>query len=281
MQSQDGVVIAMCRTSWSAAIGAIGVLLVGSLALAQERLINPVEQPPVVGFDIGNLHPEAKLGEKDDSKKLEREIRDLEAQEQMALWAERMFWATVVSIITSGLGILLVWRTLVWTNRGVEQNRRSNDLTEAHQRPWVYFDVELTGAPSLKLGMDMIVLPVNINIKNEGSHPAIDVDICWDVFETDGFDFEVEYKRIISESNQGKTHFDEPVFNSSVISRGYGAKIDRRGSTGWMAAVCTIFYKSPDRKSTFHTCIFYNVSMIEQGGDGDAITKIFNQSRII
>jgi len=45
-------------------------------------------------------------------RQLDHEQRDLYAQEAMALWAERMFWATLASVGLTAVGIWLIGRTL-------------------------------------------------------------------------------------------------------------------------------------------------------------------------
>lgn len=45
---------------------------------------------------------------------------DLEAQESMALWAKWMFIAAAITTLITGLGILLIWRTLIHTRRAAK-----------------------------------------------------------------------------------------------------------------------------------------------------------------
>jgi hypothetical protein len=66
----------------------------------------------------------------------EREIRDLEAQENSAYWAESMFWATVAALILSFIGIGLVYTTF-------HETRRSNVLSKAHQRARMEIKLEV------------------------------------------------------------------------------------------------------------------------------------------
>lgn len=47
-----------------------------------------------------------------------RELADLHAQQDMAFWAKAMFWAAVVSLFLTAIGIWLIWRTLVHRGRG-------------------------------------------------------------------------------------------------------------------------------------------------------------------
>lgn len=49
-----------------------------------------------------------------------RAERDLQAQEDMAKWAERLLWATVASLLLTVAGITLIWRTLVHTKRAAD-----------------------------------------------------------------------------------------------------------------------------------------------------------------
>ena len=53
----------------------------------------------------------------------DEEIRDLKAQEGMALWAKAMFWATVAAVILTFAGIVLIWRTLIHTRHAAEAAR--------------------------------------------------------------------------------------------------------------------------------------------------------------
>lgn len=45
----------------------------------------------------------------------DREIRDLEAQTNMAYWAKLMFWAALVTVILTAIGVILIRRTLHYT----------------------------------------------------------------------------------------------------------------------------------------------------------------------
>ncbi|WP_439476392.1 hypothetical protein [Brevundimonas sp.] len=56
----------------------------------------------------------------DADAKTAREQRDLEAQEAMALWSARMFWATAASVLLSGVGVVLIFLTFRESRRGAE-----------------------------------------------------------------------------------------------------------------------------------------------------------------
>ena len=53
----------------------------------------------------------------------DEEIRDLEAQEGMAFWAETMFWATIAAVLLTFAGIVLIGRTLIHTRHAAEAAR--------------------------------------------------------------------------------------------------------------------------------------------------------------
>lgn len=61
----------------------------------------------------------------------DEEIRDLEAQEGMALWAKAMFWATIAAVVLTFAGIVLIWRTLHHTRRAA--NHTEGMLGEAKE----------------------------------------------------------------------------------------------------------------------------------------------------
>lgn len=59
----------------------------------------------------------------------DRAKRDLDAQEDMAGWAEAMFWASVVGLIVTGAGVLLVWRTLIATREAAHYAKIAAEAT--------------------------------------------------------------------------------------------------------------------------------------------------------
>lgn len=57
----------------------------------------------------------AEEDEIDRKRQEDRDNRDLDAQESMALWAMAMFWATVSTVLLTGVGVVLIYRTLLYT----------------------------------------------------------------------------------------------------------------------------------------------------------------------
>ena len=62
---------------------------------------------------IRDLITQERAAQSQDPK--DEEIRDLEAQEGMALWAKLMFWATVAAVVLTFAGIVLIRYTLKYT----------------------------------------------------------------------------------------------------------------------------------------------------------------------
>jgi hypothetical protein len=61
----------------------------------------------------------------------QREISDLQAQQQMAWWTLWIFVATATAVVLTGIGVLLIWRTLYHTRRAADFTKGM--LTEAEK----------------------------------------------------------------------------------------------------------------------------------------------------
>jgi hypothetical protein len=94
----------------------------------------------------------------------EREIRDLQAQENSAYWAEMMFWATVSALVLSFVGIGLVWTTF-------RETRKANDIAKNAQRPYLYID-KIRPAELSKFTKHLV-----LDIKNFGATPATQIKV--------------------------------------------------------------------------------------------------------
>ena len=87
----------------------------------------------------------------------EREIRDLDAQENSAYWAGAMFWATAVAVILSVIGVGLVYITFRAT-------RKSNEIAHDHQRARLLPSAELTRVNHLSDNMQVVLRCENIGL---------------------------------------------------------------------------------------------------------------------
>lgn len=111
-----------------------------------------------------------------------RAEQDLDAQVEMADWAEGMLWATsvlgTISILVTGIGLFFVWRTLETnrdaTNAAVEANRIAQELFAAENRPWIRFakPVEVGNYWDSNSGSH---ISVTASLQNTGKTTAVDV----------------------------------------------------------------------------------------------------------
>lgn len=69
--------------------------------------------------------------EANDQRQHDREEADLKAQQDMAIWAERMFWATFAAVVVSLLGLALIGRTLHHTRRAADYAKDMVDEAKA------------------------------------------------------------------------------------------------------------------------------------------------------
>ncbi len=119
--------------------------------------------------------------------KEEREQSDLNAQWEMAYWAEKMFWATVIQAFFAAIGIGFIWRTLHWTKKAVKEAsaatgvaRDAVNITKdtAHSELRAY-----VGVPKAEIAFpngrpDEQWLPtIKLEIRNSGQTPARNVQI--------------------------------------------------------------------------------------------------------
>jgi len=119
----------------------------------------------------------AKPDEGKDKGEEQREKDDLEAQQEMALWAKRMFVAAVASILLSVVGIILIWTTFKATRDG---NKIAKEAMIAQTRPWVRFGMMeflSTWQPTGELDYS-----VRCKLENCGQSPALNVQASGEIF---------------------------------------------------------------------------------------------------
>lgn len=108
-----------------------------------------------------------------DEERNNREIRDLQAQEKSAYWAESMFWAAAISVLLSMIGIGLVWTTF-------RETRKANEIADdiGFKQLRAYVTAESAESSSDPLGADDgFFQGVRIGLHNSGSTPAISVTL--------------------------------------------------------------------------------------------------------
>jgi hypothetical protein len=134
----------------------------------------------------------------------EREIRDLQAQENSAYWAEAMFWATFAAIILSVIGIGLVGATFRETQRSSEAAEISKDAYIWNERGRI--SVQAEGTISIAIGEEQFI---PIEIRNDGRSivvfERVDFAHVWTPSFPLGKDFEgfdVE-RRVVGAGSEG------------------------------------------------------------------------------
>ncbi|NDV87784.1 hypothetical protein GTW51_13845 [Aurantimonas aggregata] len=108
-----------------------------------------------------------------------RAEEDLNAQREMADWAEGVLWATLASVGVTAVGIVFVWRSLNANTAAVDQARRANDIADQHSRAdlraWLIVKINSIG-PIFRES-DNIFVSVDASIENTGRSPA--TDLCF------------------------------------------------------------------------------------------------------
>lgn len=139
---------------------------------------------------------EGKIAAEEDRR---RDQSDLQAQESMALWAFWMFIAAVASVVLTSIGVVMIWRTLLYTRdaaihagRAVDEakhataaaqetNRVTQEIGIKQTRANIaYLDYEINDSSHMSYTDDTAVRLV---FKNFGQSPARDV--CFDIMNPD------------------------------------------------------------------------------------------------
>lgn len=129
-----------------------------------------------------------------DVTQIQREEKDVEAQTQMAFWAKAMFWAAFFSVVLTALGIILIWRTLIYTREAAKSAAAAVDqanaatvaakdgvsvtqrIGEAQVR--AYFGIEVLSGDVVE-GRPLVF---TIKITNHGQSPAMNVSFAATAF---------------------------------------------------------------------------------------------------
>lgn len=89
--------------------------------------------------------------------------KDLEAQQDMAFWAQAQFWLTATGLAISVFGLIFVWQSLRQTRQAITNDR---EVGHAQVRAYVMIDMPV---PVITPGN---APKVNFNIHNTGQSPA-------------------------------------------------------------------------------------------------------------
>lgn len=104
-----------------------------------------------------------------------RSEQDLNAQREMADWAESMLWASVAGVIVTGVGVVYVALTLKETREIAERQLRAyltvKNVTVEHIR--------------LKETGEVVAVKLIVDVQNGGATPAINISINATIYEND------------------------------------------------------------------------------------------------
>jgi hypothetical protein len=127
---------------------------------------------------------QANSGKTEEEKKREKE--DLEAQQEMALWAKAMFFATLISAVVSVGATVLLYLTLKQSRRatfaalraavaGRQSVRVANQSAEKQLRAYINIIDAAASWKEEPPDVTMKIVRVQVNFRNSGSTPAHNV----------------------------------------------------------------------------------------------------------
>jgi hypothetical protein len=87
--------------------------------------------PGIQGIEAAIRDLIAKQDDAERQRQEDREIADLQAQNDMAFWAMLMFFATVVATFVTAAGVLLIYHTLKYTKAMAGDTQRTADAADA------------------------------------------------------------------------------------------------------------------------------------------------------
>jgi hypothetical protein len=185
----------------------------GQQQRAQDRQAQPTDRqqpapdllPAIKSVEAAIREHVAKEDKAESERKEKREVADLKAQQDMVLWAKRMFWASVAGIGLTCVGLYMLYGTLQYTKKATEHAeqmvmeakattkfaeesmRLTREAMLATDRPWIRANIILISG--LAFGPDKIEVEVRwsaVNIgKSPASHVTMDVGLYADVWEAD------------------------------------------------------------------------------------------------
>ena len=219
----------------------------------------------------------------------QRSEQDLDAQREMANWAEGILWATLsiggLSILVTILGMILIGFTLHHTKRAADAafdmvdeakatTKAAQDTTNLmrnEQRPWITFD--LLGFPKIFDEDSNIVATVGIGIENIGKSIAVMGQVAIE-FSNGGSQEAVLIKGKLKINTSGKTEIygiswvprsNEKTAKTIILPDFLVCKNESSPITVNAVGVnILISYRGADKAEIFHTFKSFLVS--KRGG---------------
>ena len=137
---------------------------------------------------------EAQATDGDCDRKCQRDKKDLEAQMDMALWAQAMFWAAFVTAIVTGVGVYFVAKTLRATataatatlkaaEAAIAANKIQHDML--HASNWAQIEPINKAAASGNMAIirNDVAFCFEIELENSGPGPATNCYVIGEYFD--------------------------------------------------------------------------------------------------
>jgi len=216
----------------------------------------------------------------------ERAIRDLKAQEEMAVWARRTFYGSLAGIFVSTIGLIAIVYSLRLNDDATRAAQAAVKIAETsneiQSRAWISATCCLTNVHHAKthLGVDGTYANVICQIKNHGNSPAVLVRFNAESIllpkaspETELADFAAKHQAVSNEAlfslfPGDTTELSHYIFFSTEM---VGNKKDKNN---WIhpSVVGVVTYKTANSTQTRQTGIFYLI--VSPGENGSAMVVI-------
>ncbi len=181
----------------------------------------------------------------------------------------------VVSVLTLGAAIVAA----IYAKGAAREASSANEIARSTDRPWVFLDAVASGNATYV--NEFIMFPFELTLRNDGNTPAIDVHIAWDAFQSDAFDLDIEYKRIVAKPISSEPQYFEPFRHKAELRLLQPVKLDRRNQIGLTVVGITVFYRSPHSKANLHTTVFYTLDAPLVAGQADRLHKATRFTKMV
>lgn len=188
--------------------------------------------------------------------------KDLQAQQDMAYWAMLLLGVSVVGVLVSGGGVVLLVATIRQGKMGLGKAtdaviaaQETNAIMRQEQRPWLTLEV-LDGC-EMEIGKGSAKSRLTFRIKNHGKTPAFFTSTVTKVFP---YDYPMQIKDLVDDLAMGSPS-EDPSGMYEIIFPDEEIKIpppdrqtfyfDGQGSQGYALVTFIIYRTTSDPKSPY------------------------------
>ncbi|AYD00931.1 hypothetical protein NCHU2750_15410 [Neorhizobium sp. NCHU2750] len=167
-------------------------------------------------------------------------------------------FGTLISIFT----LLAAIGAAIFAKNAAASASAANDIAKNTERPWIFVEASLL--PSvLKVTSDKraIVVGTRVHLINKGASPAFDIHLRWDAIQSNHFDFDKEYKRLLDKPDvQNPRHVAPLIDDVWLDNESHSIEFDPRHDPGSAIISLMVSYKSPTSDRPLHTCVFFTLN---------------------